>query len=139
MKNKKFRIIISVLTVIFCVGTLAVFAEKSASSSGKKSTAPHARKDARVKINILKMSDKELVDYLLSEVPEANKKVKVMGMTALVTGETLDLRDEHCRYVCLGTNHKENFVREIHYYISASGKIYEYDPIGDGYNIVNEK
>ena len=137
MKNKKFKIIISLFTIIFCVTALTAYAKKSGSSSDKKSNKPVISNNA--KINILKMSDNELMDYLLSEVPDANKRVKELGMALLVTGETLEVLGEQCRYVCLGTNHEEHFVREIHYYISGSGKIYEYDPIGDGYNIVNKK
>ena len=138
MKIKKNRTLIAALCVIFCICALTSYAEKSGASSGKKQA--DIRRDAKktVKTGTKKMSDKELINYLLSQAPEANRKVKTLGMTALVTGETTDLGDIGlCRDVWLGTNHEENFVREILYLISGDGTIYEYDPVGDGYNIVN--
>jgi hypothetical protein len=84
------------------------------------------------------MSDEKLIFYLLSEVPEAYERVMVMRapLTPLVTGETTEL-DGVCRDIWLGTDLDGKFTREILYTVSASGEIYEYDPLEDAWEIRN--
>lgn len=87
--------------------------------------------------NAVDMSDGELMDYLLSKVPKAYEMVTGNGLIPLVTGETTELEGV-CRDVWLGTDLDEKFTREILYTISASGRIYEYDPLEDVWEIRNE-
>ncbi|MGI5849510.1 MAG: hypothetical protein ACOX8Q_05535 [Christensenellales bacterium] len=82
------------------------------------------------------MRDRELIDYLLSKVPEAYQMVTEGGMSALVTGETTELEGV-CRDIWLVTNLDGKFTREILYTISASGAIYEYDPLEDAWELCN--
>lgn len=80
-------------------------------------------------------TDEELVDYLLSIVPEAKRLVEEQGMSVLVTGETTEFENATiCRDIWLGTNRPDSFVREILYTVSPWGEIFQYDPIGDGWN-----
>ena len=75
-----------------------------------------------------------IINYLMARLPEAWEKAHGLGMAALCTGETTELTDIGlCRDVWLGTNHPEQFVREILYTISGSGDIYEYNPVDDLY------
>ena len=92
---------------------------------------------AEVTLNIMDMSNSELVAYLLSEVSEAHERVSQGGMEALVTEETTELGGV-CRDIWLGTDLDGKFTREILYTISASGRIYEYDPLEDAWNIRNK-
>lgn len=87
--------------------------------------------------NIMDMSNSQLVAYLLSEVPEAQERVTQGGMDALVTEETTELGGV-CRDIWLGTDLDGKFTREILYTISASGRIYEYDPLEDAWQIRNK-
>lgn len=73
----------------------------------------------------------DLVSYLIAMVDKADELVNKHGMSALVTGETVELDGVVCRIVILGTDHDNQFVREIYYAISYEGEIYEYDPIED--------
>ena len=79
----------------------------------------------------------DLVDYLLINVDRAYELVYELGMSTLVTGETEEVQGSGvCRFVFLGTNREDQFVREILYAISQDGMIYEYDPIFDIWNCV---
>ena len=76
----------------------------------------------------------ELVDYLLYNVPFAYELVHDQGMSALVTGETVDLSDMGagvCRLVILGTDHPGHFVNEQFFAISDTGNIYVYSVVDD--------
>ena len=54
------------------------------------------------------------------------------GMTILFTGETIKLDGADCYLVDLGTNHEEQFVREIHYAVNIkTQQVYLYDVIMD--------
>ena len=78
--------------------------------------------------------DDELADYLLSNVPFAYELVYEQHMSALVTGETVDLTDMGagvCRIVILGTNHPGHFVNEQFFAISDTGDIYVYSVADD--------
>ena len=82
-------------------------------------------------------TEEELIEYLLSIVPEAKDLVENQGMSALVTGETTEFENATvCRDVWLGTDGEASFVREILYTIGPWGEIFQYDPIGDGWNII---
>jgi hypothetical protein len=82
-------------------------------------------------------SDEGLFCYLLVKVETAYSKVRGLGMSALITGETVELTEVgECRLVFLGTGHPGQFVREIQYAISGMGDIYEYDPIDDLWYLV---
>ena len=73
-----------------------------------------------------------LISYLLHNVDKAAEFVYGRGMTILVTEETVELDGDICRIIVLGTNHDENFVREIYYAITSTDwNIYEYDPVED--------
>lgn len=83
-------------------------------------------------------TDEDLVIHLLANTPEANHLVEVLGMSALVTGETTDFGDGFvCRDVWLGTNDEASFVKEILYTICPDGTVYKYDPIGDAWDIAS--
>jgi len=85
-------------------------------------------------------SDDELIDYLLEHVEKAREMVQDLGMAALVTGETEEFMDAGvCRLVILGTNHPEQFVREIYYAISPYYCIYEQDPVYGNWSLVYEE
>lgn len=73
----------------------------------------------------------DYVDYLLSTLESAREMVEVYGMAALDTGEYVEVDGGYYRSVFLGTNHQNQFVREIHYAISDDGVILEYDPVLD--------
>ena len=91
-------------------------------------------------LDAFSMSDEEFVEYILKYTPKAREMVEDMGMSVLVTGE-ISYLGEHigeCRDAWVGTNHNDNFVREILFSMSRSGEIYEYDPIGDGWNTASE-
>ncbi len=81
-------------------------------------------------------SKDDYVFWLKENLLKVKKMVEEMGMAIEVTDEYEDLGDGEYRYVWLGTNHKEKFTREILYGISQDGTILEYDPLGDGWNIV---
>jgi len=72
-------------------------------------------------------------DYLINNSSHIREMVTKHKMSLLETGETREIGDELCTDIWLGTNHKDNFVKEILYTISDTGNIYEYDPIGDGW------
>jgi len=94
-----------------------------------------------VSANATGMSDGQLIDYLLTSVPEAYERVVVMrgGMTALVAGETTMLSYGICRDVRLGTDDEVSFTSEITYTISPFGSICEYDPLIDAWTAVYVK
>ena len=76
----------------------------------------------------------ELVDYLLYNVPFAYELVHERGMSALVTGETVDLSDMGagvCSLVILGTDHPDHFVNEQLFAVSDVGNIYVYSAAED--------
>lgn len=82
--------------------------------------------------NIWGMTDEELMDYLLAEVPEANENVTVYGLGALVTGEITELPGEgSCRDVWLGTDHGNKFTKELLYTVCGTGAVYFYDAMED--------
>jgi hypothetical protein len=61
-------------------------------------------------------------------------------MSTLVTGEVSLIRfDGECRDVWLGTDHDEQFVREILYTVGPWGSIYEYDPEDDYWEQVHDE
>jgi hypothetical protein len=76
----------------------------------------------------LKQDDyNDFIGYLLEVVPEAQEYVD-MGMSALVTGETMEAGGfPACIYVVLGTDHEQQFVREKHYAITPEGGVLELD------------
>ena len=148
MKNKRLRSTLVVLLALFCLCLLGACdgQEKGRGAGPVENGAPSPPPDggeengdgAKGRINYGNVSDEELVEYLLSEVPAAYEMVRVMAvpMKALVTGETTEL-DGACRDIWLGTELDEKFTREILYTVSPSGKIYEYDPLGDNWEIRN--
>jgi hypothetical protein len=82
-------------------------------------------------------TNEAIIDILMAKLPEAREKVQKLGMAALCTGEITVLDGVGvCRDVWLGTNHPDQFVREILYVISVVGDIYEYDPVEDVFYMV---
>lgn len=93
-----------------------------------------------VKIPIEEMSVVELVDYLISQVPEVHGYIHRLGMTAKVDGSLteLDLVNYFCRDVWVGTDTDNKFTNEFLYTISPTGQIYEFDIItNDWYCVSN--
>ncbi len=81
--------------------------------------------------NIWYLMDEEFIEYFLNVMPEVRDKVEKHGMALLVEGST-DLTDYGlCRDISLGTNHADNFVREIHYTVTEFGIVFEYNPLDD--------
>ena len=81
--------------------------------------------------------DEAVISYLLEKLPDAREKTLELGMAALCDGGTTELNGVGlCRDVWLGTNHPEQFTREILYTVSGGGDIYEYDPVDDLYHLV---
>jgi hypothetical protein len=79
-----------------------------------------------------------LIDFLIDNVDKAYDMVYTYGMATLVEpGETIDLDGLVCYLVSLGTNHDDVFVKEIHYAISLTGNIYEYDGLEDCWYLVS--
>lgn len=91
---------------------------------------------AGVKTRAEDMTDGELVEYLLSNVPEASEMVGY-GMYALVTGETSNLGGGICRDIWLGTDLGGKFTKEILYTVEASGAIYQFDVLNDEWILLN--
>ena len=86
-----------------------------------------------------KMSDGELVGYLLANAEEAYKRSSAMhgGLEARVTGKTTRLPLEGaCRDVLLGRASGGDFDAAIHYTIAPSGAIYKYFPAGDEWGVI---
>ena len=70
-------------------------------------------------------------DILENNVDEVDEYIK-LGMTILFDGETIMLDGDEYYVVCLGTNHEENFVREIYYAVNVyTEQIYLYDILND--------
>jgi len=88
-------------------------------------------------IDIMELSDGELIDYLINTAEGAYERVYEWSdpLTPIVTGDMIELDDVGlCRLVYLGTDHIGHFVKEIQYAVSDSGLIYEYDPLEDIWN-----
>ena len=78
----------------------------------------------------------DFIGYLLEVVPEAQAYID-MGMSALVTGDTSELEGfTACMNVELGTNHEDNFVREIFYAVAPNGDVFKYDPVSDEWEVM---
>ena len=73
----------------------------------------------------------ELIRHVLGNVESAAEMVNEHGMSVLVTGETIELDGKVCEIVILGTNHADQFVREIYYAVYNLEDIYRYDPVDD--------
>jgi hypothetical protein len=85
------------------------------------------------------MTDDELALYVVDRV-ESAWEMAGRGMSTLVTGEVSLIRfDGECRDVWLGTDHDEQFVREILYTVGPWGSIYEYDPEDDYWEQVHDE
>ena len=74
--------------------------------------------------------------YLLEVVPEAQEYIN-MGMSALVTGETVEAGGfPACMTVELGMNHADQFVREKHYAITPDGGVLQLDWLTGGWEYI---
>ena len=78
----------------------------------------------------------ELIRHLLGNVELAAELVNEHGMDVLVTGETVEINGKVCELVILGTNHADQFVREIYYAVYNLEDIYSYDPIDDEWYLI---
>jgi hypothetical protein len=90
-------------------------------------------------INIKGFSDDELIEYLLSNVPEAYERVNAMRspLEVLVPGDITEIPEEGiCRNVWLVSKQNNQIELIILYTISDSGSVYEYDKAGDAWNFV---
>ena len=59
------------------------------------------------------------------------------GMAILLTGETAVIEDEECYLVILGTNHEDNFVREVMYAVNTiTRQVYRFDVLNDAWEPV---
>ena len=86
----------------------------------------------------VEMLDPELIELLLSGVPDAYTMVNVYGMDILITGETTYIPGSgECQDIWIGTDHEDKFTREVHYTIGADGNIYMYDPLNDEWSSAN--
>lgn len=84
------------------------------------------------------MEDQELMEYLLSAIPEAGALVHEHGMTVLVPGDTTELADGSvCRDVWLGTDIGDSYIWEFFYTIDRWGTIYQYDSALDTWKVVS--
>jgi hypothetical protein len=82
--------------------------------------------------------DEELIDYIVRNVPGA-RELTDLGMSALVTGEISFMRFEgDCRDVWFGTDHPDQFVKEVLYTVGPWGAIYRYNAITDEWEGVFE-
>ena len=78
----------------------------------------------------------KVIDILESNVYEVDEYLN-LGMSILFDGETIMLDDEEYYVVSLGTNHEDNFVREIYYAVNVyTEQVYLYDVINDSWDIV---
>ena len=74
----------------------------------------------RHEISILIEDIDEIQEYLYS------------GMSLLLTGEIIIIDGWECYEFALGTNHEDNFVREIYYAVNLDlGKVFEYNVLDD--------
>lgn len=72
---------------------------------------------------------------LLCQVDEVQGYL-AQGMVMFFEKETETIDDEPCVVIALGTDHGENFVRELYYAVAPSGTIYTYDWFTDSWNII---
>lgn len=84
------------------------------------------------------LSEAEAVIYEIIEndVGEIREYLNA-GMAILLTGETAVIEDEECYLVILGTNHEDNFVREVMYAVNtATRQVYRFDVLNDAWEPV---
>ena len=72
---------------------------------------------------------------LLSETDEV-KYYTDLGMSLKYTGQTQNINGQECQIFAIGTNHEEQFVKEIFYAVSKQDKIYFYDVISDKWDLL---
>lgn len=73
-----------------------------------------------------------LISDILFNQCEETKKYLDDGMSILFTGETISIDGEDCYEVYLGTNHKEVFVKDIHYAVNINTwQVYRYNVLND--------
>lgn len=87
------------------------------------------------------VDDEELINYLLNESYEAYRYAYEMDppFDVLVSGEETWLEGEWCRDVWFGTNHGDQFTREIQFAIAPSGAVYKNDVMGGAWVRVNNR
>ena len=87
--------------------------------------------------DLWKMSDSELSLYMRVSTNDAADYFD-LGMKALVSGDLTELPNgEVGRDVWLGTDHDENFVKEVLFAVSISGATFKYDPVTDDWSKVS--
>lgn len=77
------------------------------------------------------LPDEDRAALLLEECDEVRQMLD-SGMSMMYEGID-EFWDEYAAYVSLGTDHEDNFVREVQYAITADELIYRYDPIEDNW------
>ena len=77
-----------------------------------------------------------IYDIIENDVEEIREYLNA-GMAILLTGETAVIEDEECYLVILGTNHEDNFVREVMYAVNtATRQVYRFDVLNDAWEPV---
>lgn len=73
----------------------------------------------------------DLIFDIIKDIVEIQEYLD-SGMSILFTEETIVINGEECYEIALGTDHEENFVREIYYAINIfTSQVYVYDVIND--------
>ena len=71
------------------------------------------------------------ISILIEDIDEIQEYLD-SGMSLLLTGEIIIIDDWECYEFALGTNHEENFVREIYYAVNLDlGIVYGYNVLDD--------
>lgn len=77
-----------------------------------------------------------IYDIIENDVEEIREYLNA-GMALLLTGETAVIEGEECYLVMLGTNHEDNFVREIIYAVNTvTRQVYRFDVVNDAWEPV---
>lgn len=83
------------------------------------------------------LDNEDLIRYITRHVPEAKRNFEELGMSAMVSDERSFIpHDGLCRDVWFGTDHEEQFVRELLYAVGSAGAIYEFDVVADSWDML---
>lgn len=73
----------------------------------------------------------DYINYLTTYSQKAREYMYDYGMSAWLSGDYVEINGDSCRIIWLGTDHEDQFVREVIFAISDFGVIYEYDTLED--------
>lgn len=100
---------------------------------------PNMNNEDGIKENLIEedLIKNQIFKIFTNDIDEIQEYID-LGFEILYTDETTIINGEKCYLVFLGTNHEENFVREIHCAVNIDlEKVYKYDVLTDFWEVIS--